>query len=324
MIWDNIKNSIKQIFSKPNNNEWLNRRFAELENLRLKQTNLPFKIIDIKETGFIVKVAGLHAFVSFNHLFWIYGDYNFWKAIYPELIGKVFYGRIYDLKLSDHLFILLDAKIPQFKKTELTEGNSYRGIIVGKIYCGVFVETGYHFEWRYGSFPGFMRKSQFKSRDLFTSCSVGDKIEVFYQGKNESGQLEYSETNELLDWKDEIPQSLVGQKILARAVREESKFALLVNDKYRGRIDGSKTICINGIDRSVNRYRRKLKDGDMIHCEVTGFSNEERTLELTWLIEHDWEFMKNNRLPPRLSIEIKPTFADIYDLRNTDDVSTDN
>ncbi|MCL1932668.1 MAG: hypothetical protein FWF53_02480 [Candidatus Azobacteroides sp.] len=197
MIWSNLKNIIKRKFGKPDKKEWLDKLVENLENQRVKNKNLPFKIADIKDRGFVVKVSGLYAFISFYHMPWKYSNINYWTAIFPKLIGKIFYCRVYSIKKDPILSIIIDGRIPQFKKPELTIGKNYKGIITEKSKYGIFIDIGYHFDWRCGSFVGLLHKSQFDSMQLFSDCSVGDEIEILYQGLNEKGQLVFSQIGEM-------------------------------------------------------------------------------------------------------------------------------
>jgi len=293
MIWDCLKNIIRKKISKPDKKEWLDKLVENLEIQSLKNVNLPFKIIELKDTGFVVKVSGLFAFVSFNHMPWKCKKNNYWTSISPKLIGKVFYGKIYSIKKSPSLSITVNGEIPQFKKIELLIGENYKGIIIEKLRNGIFVEIGYHFKWRYGSFVGYLHKLAFDSLDFFSTCSVGDEIEIYYQGVNEKGVLIYYQTSEIIDWNNEIPQSLIGQIVLAHVVREdiEKETMFLVNGKYKGRIILQKNDSFFGSKQRAQKVKNKLENGEVIHCEVIGFWEKRRILKLKWVAELDAEIL---------------------------------
>ena len=44
--------------------------------------NHPFKIIEFREHGYLVKIYGLIAYVSFNHMPWKYANVSAWKSIF--------------------------------------------------------------------------------------------------------------------------------------------------------------------------------------------------------------------------------------------------
>ena len=294
MTLENIKNIIKEIFVKPDKKEWFDKHIENLEAQSLEDINLPFKIIELKKTGFLVKVSGLYAFVSFNSMPWKYSKFSYWTSIAPKLIGKIFFCRIHSIK-KEALSIIINGEIPQFKKTEILIGENYRGIIIEKIRSGIIIEIGYHFNWRCGSFVGFLHKSQFNSVELFSSCSVGDEIEILYCGLNEKGQLVYSQIKEVCDWINDIPQDIVGQIVLVHVVREsfEEEAKFLVSGKYNGKIILQKSDSFPGGEKKVRKIISKLKDGEIIHCEVIGIMGTKRILNLKWIAELDLKIIEN-------------------------------
>ena len=312
MILDNLKNIIKGTFSKPDQQpdqpeqpdkpdkkEWFGKLVENLEDQSLKNETLPFKIIALKSTGFAVKVSGLYAFISFKHMPWENNNVDYWTSIAPKLIDKVFYCNVYSIKKDPSLSIIVNGEVHQFKKTELRVGRKYKGIIIKKVKSGVLVEIGHHFNWRCGSFVGFLHISQFNSAELYASCSAGDEIEILYQGLNEKGQLVYTQTGEVFEWINGIPQSLVGQIVLVHVVRKNvengAKFLvkLLVNGKYKGKMMIEKKDPIFGSKKKAKQAKNNLKDGDIIHCEVIGFVDKKQTLMLKWITELDSEIIDN-------------------------------
>ncbi len=53
--------------------------------------NIPFKIVDIRDKGFVVKTEGLFGFISFHHMPWSYQNINSWTVVYPAIKGKIFF-----------------------------------------------------------------------------------------------------------------------------------------------------------------------------------------------------------------------------------------
>jgi len=282
MIWDYFINIIKRKISKPDKKEWLEKLVENLEKQRSENVNLPFKIIELKNTGFVAKVSGLFAFISFEYMPWRYSKFAYWAAIYPTLIGKTFYCQIHDIKKDPSLFIILNGTVNQLKKTELITGECYKGIIIEKTKYGVFVDIGFHFDWKCGSFIGLLHKSQFEPNQLLSDCLPGDEIEILYQGLNEKDQRIYSQTNEMLDWENEIPQGLIGQTVWVQIVRNENEIKFLANGKYNGRISISKTHYFFGNKVKTKEVMENLKDGEIIYCEVTGANVKARILKLIW------------------------------------------
>lgn len=294
MNWDNLKNSIRKTFCKLDREKGLDKKarldklVENLEMQWLQDANLPFKIMELKSTGFVIKVSGLYGFISFFHMPWKYSNVNYWTSISHKLIGKVFFCKIHSIAKAPLLSIIVNGEIPQFKKIELLTGENYRGIIIEKGERGVFIEIGYHFDWKHGSFVGYMNKSNFDSLQLFSLCSVGDEIEIFYQGVNKDGRFIYSQTNEMVDWNNQIPQSLVGQIVLVHVVREtEDMIKFLVEGKYNGKIYLEKNDTFFGSKQRARKIKNTLKGGDIIHCEVFGFREQPRILKLKWIAELD-------------------------------------
>jgi len=272
--------------SKADKKEWLDKLVANLETKKLEDADLPFRIIRIKSTGFVVKVSGLYAYVLFDFMPWKYSNISYWTAISPTLIGKIFFGKVHSISREQFLSIIINGKIPQFKKTELEIGENYKGIILEKTDNGLFIDVGYDFDWRCGSFVGYMNKYQFSSGQLFSSCSVGDEIEILYQGHNEKGRLIYSQTNEFSEWNWGIPQGLVGQIVLVTIVRREDDQApkMLVNGIYHG-----KMIYSYGSKQMTKKILNNLKNGTVIHCEVIDCNEKSHVLKLKWVMELDGE-----------------------------------
>ena len=294
MIWDSIKKIIRNKDSKPDKKEWLSKLIENLEDQWLKDVNLPFKIVELKNSGFLVKVSGLLAYISFNHMPWIHEGTNYWTAISPKLIGKVFFCKIHSISKTPFLSIIINGEIPQLRKNELIIGEKYRGIIIEKMKNGIIIEIGCHFNWKCGSYIGYLHESNFEYPQSFPLCSVGDEIEIFYQGANGKGRMAFTQNNDMVDWLKQIPQGLVGQIVLAHAVRvNETEVKFLVEGKYSGKIYYQKNDSFFGSKRMGRKIKNKLKDGDIIHCEVIGFREKPRILKLKWIAELDSEIIEN-------------------------------
>ena len=79
--WNILKQNLKNIFTKPDQKSYLTKLLDNVEKQNSENKNLPFKIIAIREKGFIVKVCGLRGYISFaplhlqgSHLFFQYMD----------------------------------------------------------------------------------------------------------------------------------------------------------------------------------------------------------------------------------------------------------
>jgi len=312
MIWENFINFIRRKISKPDKKEWLDKLIENLETQQLESAILPFKILQIKSTGFLVKVAGLYAFISFSHMPWKYNKISDWTSIFPTLIDKYFLCTIHSIKKEPQLSIIVDGEVPQLKKTELQIGKSYKGIIMEKLKYGIIIDIGYHFHWKCGSFVGLLHRTQFEDKQLFSSCSIGDEIEIIYQWKNEKGQISFTQISEMIDWDNGIPQRLVGEIVLVQVVREtnEKEAIFLVNGKYNGKLVSENNEPYFGSRREARKNRQNLKDGDVIHCEVIGILSKTYTLELKWITELDSEIIEKNNVNEESILEKEFTAED--------------
>jgi hypothetical protein len=294
MIWEKIKNRISKQKVEPDKKEWLDKLVDDLADKYLQDMNLPFKIMELKKSGFLIKVSGLYAYISFLRMPWKYSNPDYWIAIAHKLTGKVFFGRIFSIKKEPSLSIIVSGEVPQFKKNELIIGETYRGIIVEKVRRGAFVETGYHFDWRCGSFVGFLKKSLFKSAKEYEHCAVGDEIDVEYQGLHKkNGELTYTQASEKINWKKKIPHGLIGQTVSVDVVNKEGEeIKFLVEGKYKGKLDLKQNYQYFGSRKQAQTVKKNLEDGDVIHCEVLGAIDKERVLKLKWIVELDFDVVK--------------------------------
>ena len=64
MAWNDLIRNIKEILVSRDDKDWLNKLIADLEKKVIEEKNLPFRIIKIKEKGFIIKVNGLFGYIS--------------------------------------------------------------------------------------------------------------------------------------------------------------------------------------------------------------------------------------------------------------------
>jgi ribosomal protein S1 len=271
------------------NKNYLSILVDNLENLIEKDENLPFRITDIKTNGFQVKIAGLYGYISFQFMPWKYSKPSFWRAVFPTLINKVFFCKVYQFS-KDPLSIILNSEIPQFKKVRLIENESYKGIVISKVSFGVFVDIGVHFHWQCGSLFGLLHKSNFDSSERFNTVKTGDEIEVFFWGVNKSEEVQFGCKSELLEWLNGSIDDLTGEVLPVRIVKkaEDEKMEFIVAEKYSGTLPVTRTIYDNNRKR-MNNAISFFNNGDVIHCEVLKANKLNRTLQLKWDMEAEIE-----------------------------------
>ena len=308
----NIALKIKAIFNRRDNKDWLKKLVEEAEKHRYNFDSLPFKIIEQKEAGFVVKVNGLFAFISFYHMPWKYPDAGYWRAVSPYLINRVFFCKIYEIK-KDPLSIIINGEIPQFKSVKLDIGQEYSGLVVKISKYGVFIDAGFHFGWRCGSFLGLMHRSQIGDRKL-EDFNEGDEIKVIYQGLNDMGKLLFSNDRERMGWKIGVPAELVGQTTWARVVRKTSNNAvdLLIKGIYKEPLTIDKSYPPK-YKKQLKKLKNELKDGQIINCEILEVDEKHKKIKIRWLAEIDTDIEIDNSLANNLDDQ---AIANLINMKN--------
>lgn len=288
---------VKQLLGRSDPNQWVTDGLDRLEVHRDRFDTLPFTIVNIKNHGFLAKVNGLYAYIHFTHMPWHYPSVDVWKAVAPSLLGKRFFGKIHHIQ-RETSYIQLNGEIPQFATAPLTRGHEYQGIVINILEYGLFVDIGSHFDWKYGSITGLLHISQLGPCESVCDFHMGQAISILYLEPNQNGQPIFSNQKEVLDWTKKRPQALVGQILRAKVVRHppEMTISFYVNGMYRA--------CLsNEILTSNLAYRRKLRNairllrhGQIIHCEVTGYNEQTRTLHAHWLTELDTDIVVDNAI----------------------------
>jgi predicted RNA-binding protein with RPS1 domain len=301
-----------QTNSQTENKDFLPKLVEQLEDLIEKDINLPFHLKQIKDNGFLIKVRGLLAFLSFDYMPWKYKNKDSWNAVFKSIKGKQFYGRVYRL-MKDPLFIIFNAQVEQFKEIELTGHEKYNGIIIEKEKHNLVIDFGDHFNWKCGSIIGIMHKSQFQYNQDFKDLQIGDKIQAFYYGIDKNEQRLFFIDEIKLDWFLKTPQKLIGQKINAKIIEvtKKSKYELLVDEKYNGKLTdlkGQKSYQFQ------EEYKSALKDysvGDMISCKVVGVSEINQFLKLNLNIDFNNKGINDNSIFNKLDRDIISKLATI-------------
>ncbi|HAN78974.1 MAG TPA: hypothetical protein DCQ31_15015 [Bacteroidales bacterium] len=282
MVLDSFFQDIKRIMQPAGNQEWFETQLAEIERHIEEDKNLPFFVHDIRENGFLVKVFGLYAYVSFRYMPWKYTSAEQWHAVFQAIKGKVFFGKIFKLA-KDPLSIQINAEIPQFRKFEIFENEEYKGIVVKKLKYGLFVDLGAHFEWKSGSLVGILHKSQFDTIEAFDAIELGQEIEIVYNGQDPRGNHLLGFDIEQTNWTPDDVEKLAGKIVTARFMHNENEiFEFLVEDKYPAIMHVNKYLY-PGFHQQVRRTAQQLKPKQEINAEVLGIDLNDRLVVLKWL-----------------------------------------
>lgn len=279
--WNTVKHKINRVLNISGSETYLSKLIDNFEKQNIEKESHPFKIIDIREKGFIVKIYGLYGYISFHHMPWNYSNTDSWKIVFPYLKGKVLFGKTFKFD-KEPLSIILDGEIPQFKKSELTENKKYKGIIINKTNYGVFVDIGYSLKWNCGSIVGLLHKSNFENEELFEKTIPGELIELVFWGYNENEQPIFGLSPELKEWFTGEIETLVGEILPVNVIKAENGIiSYLIENKYVATLPVTKILYPDNRTQ-IKRAIRKLKDGDIIHCEIVKVNRTKRTLQLMW------------------------------------------
>jgi ribosomal protein S1 len=278
---DIIKDKTNQTSNSLDTETHLSKLIDNFEERNIKDESHPFKISDIHEKGFIVKIYGLFGYISFYHMPWNYNNIDSWKSIFPYIKGKILFAEIFKFE-KEVLSIILDGKIPQFKNPELFENEKYQGIIIDKTKYGLFVDIGYSLRWECGSLVSLLHKSNFHDKELFEKINVGELIELFFLGYNEDEQIILGLHTESQQWFSGEIEKLIGKILPVNIIElENGRINYLIENKFAGALQVNKIIYPNN-PKEVKRAIRKLKDGDTIHCEIIKVNKIRRRLQLRW------------------------------------------
>lgn len=286
--WNSFKLDIKKYFPIKEDKSYLVKLLSNLETLEQHGKNIPFKLEEIKSSGFALKICGLYGFVAFGHMPWNYNTKEAWHAVFPYIKGKVFFGRVYRLT-KEPISIILNGNVAQFRPKKLNEYEKYKAVIIGKLKHGILVDIGIHFDWGCGSIVGMVNKSSLPEKELFEELEVSQTMNLFYRGENEHKQFQFGTKPVLKEWITGEVENLTG-KIVPVTIQktEENKTGYLVHGRYNATL--STTVSIYPTNKRVVKIAKaNLKKGDLIHCEVIAVDKSKRQLKLKWDFTHEIE-----------------------------------
>ncbi|MCF8235050.1 MAG: hypothetical protein K9H15_12055 [Bacteroidales bacterium] len=279
--WNTIRHKIIQVLNISDKETYLSKLICNFEKQNIEQERHPFKITDIREKGFIVKIYGLFGYISFNHMPWKYISVESWKTVFPYLKGKILFGKTFKFE-KEPLSIILDGDIPQFKKTELSENMKYTGIIINKTNYGIFVDIGYNFKWECGSIVGLLHKSNFENEDLFKKSNPGETIDLVFWGYNENEQPIFGQKSELKEWFTGEIEMLIDEILPVKVIKSDNGvISYQVEDKYDAILQVTQILYPDNRTQ-IKSAIRKLQHGDIIHCKIIKVNRIKRTLHLIW------------------------------------------
>ncbi|TPV32348.1 hypothetical protein FJ651_12340 [Paucihalobacter ruber] len=279
-IWKKIKTLLKSRFNSKKKQEKPDYLFELVNNVKEAkrlQKNLPFQIVSAKRKGFVVKVGGLFAFVSYFHMPWTYKSLDHWLAVSKHLIGKEFFCIIYSIDDNDTpVKVIIDAENHTFKPKELKKLQEYECIVIQKSKYGMFVDLGYHFNWEFGSFVGLIHKTVIKNDVTLIEAVPGDVVTTYFHGLQinkpaHRGELILGTKNLQKEWFTEDLQKLVGTEQTAILKEEEDgRRTFYIDGKFKTFIHINKDNL--KIKRSNKRALKSLNANSTITCKVMRIS----------------------------------------------------
>jgi hypothetical protein len=281
MIWDNIVQNIKGIFNNADDKEWLKNLVDDLEQKISEDKNLPFRINQIKEKGFVIKINGLYGFISFYHMPWEYDDLESWRYVFKYLQDKTFFCKIHKFE-KEPLSITVNGDVPQFRKLTLSKDTEYEGVIIRKTSYGLFIDFGFHFNWQCGSFVQLIHKSNIDKSE-FSELKCGDTFRSFYEGETDEILATFKSENRINS------EELIGKMVKVEIKKNfNNQFTYMIEGKYKGTMPVSEEHYPNR-KKYIRQALRNLNGGETIHCEVVNITKRNHLPQLKWIIESEIE-----------------------------------
>lgn len=274
----------EQNLDRNNNKDYLQNLFLNIKEAHANQENLTFRIVKPKEKGFTVKVGGLYAFVSFNHMGWSYPSIEYWKNVSNSLVGRYFIGKTHMVK-ENPILIQIDAKEQIFDQPNLKKFNEYRGVIVQKTNYGVFIDLGLHFNWKLGSILGLIHKTNLANPTDYENWTAGEQITTFFLGLNENEKLVLGDDLERAKWVNGEMDKLIGKTEKVNVViNEYGKSEFYVLGQHKAIIPIRKNYYPN-FKSTVKKYLSGLTNGEVIDCEIIKINKKRTRFVLKLIIE---------------------------------------
>lgn len=270
---------MNEIPTQSKNPEWFHENLLHIEKDYKEKSSVPFTVFKIKENGFEVKVYGIYAVVPFNLMPWNYSGNNHWSAVFASIFKKIFFGKIYYFN-KEKSVIIIDAKIPQFKRMNLIRGCEYKSIIISKSDKKVIVDLGHHFQWQCGSFYGSIYFRHFSDYTAFDNLKAGDVLMTTYLGIDNRNRLVLTCNPELEEWKRQRPSHLIGQRTWAKVLKTGNETSFLVEDNYKSTAFYSETKGIRISPKKMIKIFESWQNGDYVNCEVISINDRERLLNI--------------------------------------------
>jgi hypothetical protein len=243
--------------------------FSQIVEACNLEKSIPFKVCNIKEEGFLIKVKGLFSLLPFHLMPWQYPDTAYWKIIAPALLGKEFKCKVIEASQQEGqpFFIRVDATVHPFRQASLVEHAEYSAIILQRSEKEALVDLGVHFRWKFGSLTARLPVQDTADPETAQRYEPGQTIKVQYLSTNEEG-LRVEEAG-LIDLYEKYSGRIVWVQVSKIA---DTAPCFLVEGKYKADMPVTKTVYPEN-KRKVQKLKNQLVDGDIINCEVLDFKS---------------------------------------------------
>jgi ribosomal protein S1 len=277
--WNRIKSKINNVFNpkKEEEKDYLTKLADNLKEAQKNHQSLSFRINSAKRNGFVVKVKGLFAYVSFHHMPWEYKSIEYWRAVSKHLVGTKFFCKVHSISENVRpIQIIVNAENHIFEKTKLIPLEQYDCVVMQKSKYGLIVDLGYHFDWEYGSFSGLIHKSTYPNDDKLLNAELGDIVNTYFHGIKKKGSLKNNglilgNQNVQKEWLTGEFENIIGTNQTATIMLDDKgKRAFFIDGKYRTMIFIDKKIYPN--KKAIKKELNNLKIYSNIECRVLRIS----------------------------------------------------
>lgn len=305
----------KQENNEKDNREYLTELIENLEYTQQHNRIISFTITSLKNKGFTVKVGGLFAYVSFQHMPWIYQNNEHWRIMSRKLIGQKFFCQIYKLEKKP-IRVSIDAKIHRFENLEFIEKIEIEGIVISTREYGLFVEVGGFYDWKYGSCIGLLHKNNTQDFETFKNYDIGDEISTYFHGFNQEKGLILGDKLAEIEWFTKELKELIGtNRDVVVTMNEHGNRSFFVDDKYEARLPITKKYYEGNNGTKVKKLLRKIKNNEIINCEIVGIDYKNKQLIVKWNVYIEPTIPQkrenNNQLINRLSSKTSKKMFDL-------------